>query len=418
MTQLVQGGNAPVPTGRLSVEVDYAPSAKVPEVDVSTFLLRATGKVAGDADMVFYGNRTGAGGAVELGDGPGGLVRYAVDLSRVPAEIERLPFVATIDQAEAKGLTFADVGGLSITVRSGVDPVARFDVGAVGRETSLILGELYRRQGAWKFRAVAQGYAGGLKPLAESYGMDISDPAPASPAPVPPPAPPQPVQPPVPQPAPSPVPSVPPSEPPRQVNLSKVSLTKANPRISLEKKTGGYGEIGVNLNWNRGPSGGLALFKRRSGGVDLDLGCLYELANGERSGIQALGDAFGDFDRRPYIRLKGDDRTGDVSEGEWIHVNGRRFDEIRRILFFAFIYDGAPNWRSTDGVVTVSMPGQPPVEVRLDEGNDLYTMCAVALVENVQGEMRISREVRYFKGHRDMDRAYGWGLNWVAGSKD
>ncbi len=404
MTQLAQGANAPVPTGRVTVEVAYAPSAKVPEVDVSTFLLRANGRVVGDPDMVFYGNRSGAGGAVAMdADGPGS-VRYAVDLAGVPSDIERLPFVATIDQAEAKGLNFADVGGLSIAVRTGAETVARFDLGQVGRETSLILGELYRRQGSWKFRAVAQGYAGGLKPLAESYGMSVSD-GPAQPA----------APPPQPQAAPR-RPPEPATAPAQTVSLTKVSLTKARPSVSLAKPQAGYGEITVNLNWNRGGgSGGGWLSRPRT--VDLDVGCLFEMADGRKGGVQALGNAFGDFHAPPYIHLLGDDRTGAAADGEWLKVNGRHFERIRRILVFAFIYEGAPNWRATDGVVTVNVPGSPPVEVRMDEGDDDHTMCAVALLENVGGQMRVSREVRYFQGHRDMDRAFGWGLSYSAGSK-
>ena len=78
----------------------------------------------------------------------------------------------------------------------------------------------------------------------------------------------------------------------------------------------------------------------------------------------------------------------------------------------------APNWAATDGVVTVHAPGQPPVEVCLTEGGNKLGMCAVATLENRGGQLNITRDVRYFAGHRDVDAAFGWGLRWSAGSKD
>ena len=88
----------------------------------------------------------------------------------------------------------------------------------------------------------------------------------------------------------------------------------------------------------------------------------------------------------------GDDRTGSVAGGEWMHINGRQWSEIKRILVFAFIYEGAPNWKATDGVVTIFIPGQPEIEVRLNEEGGRYGMCAIALLENVTGPLRSPAE--------------------------
>ena len=85
-----------------------------------------------------------------------------------------------------------------------------------------------------------------------------------------------------------------------------------------------------------------------------------------------------------------------------------------RILF---INPGAPNWQQTDGVVRVFIPDQPEVEVRMNEYGSQKAMCAVASIENDGGQMKLNREVLFFGGQRDMDRHYGWGMNWVAGSK-
>jgi len=142
------------------------------------------------------------------------------------------------------------------------------------------------------------------------------------------------------------------------------------------------------------------------------------MADGRVGGVQALGESWGSYGSPPYIQLSGDDRTGAVSEGENLRINGDKFTELRRILVFAFIYEGVPNWAATDAVVTVTAPDQPPVIVRLDEARNDRGMCAVAMIENDAGRLKVTKLVDYFPGHPDMDKAFGFGLRWVAGSKD
>ena len=142
------------------------------------------------------------------------------------------------------------------------------------------------------------------------------------------------------------------------------------------------------------------------------------MANGDKSVVQALGRMFGSYHEWPFIALSGDDRTGDVSSGETMRINGARWNDIKRIAIFANIYDGAPNWNTTDGVVTVNMPDQPPIEVRMTEGRNDKRLCGVVLLENVGGTLKASRIVDYFRDQSELDRAFGWGLNWRAGSKD
>ena len=125
--------------------------------------------------------------------------------------------------------------------------------------------------------------------------------------------------------------------------------------------------------------------------------------------MQALGNRFGDLREEPYIQLMGDDRTGSVADGEWLRINGQQWNKIERILIFAFIYDGAPNWKATDGVVTIFVPGQSEIEVRMNEEGGRHGMCAIALLENVNGAVKVSRRVDFHPGHEEMDRAYGWG---------
>ena len=210
------------------------------------------------------------------------------------------------------------------------------------------------------------------------------------------------------------------------VSLNKVSLTKAAPTVSLTK--GGAAAAGaritINLNWQQGApkkSGFMSIFSGAGGGdgIDLDLGCLYEMADGKKSVVQALGDSFGSFDSAPYIKLDKDDRSGQNTEGENLFLNPAHSAEIKRILVYTFIYEGAANWAVARPVVTVKQEGGPAVEVILDEADPSKKMCAIAMITNRGGgELDITREVQYFPGHRAMDEHYGWGLKWVTGHKD
>ena len=214
----------------------------------------------------------------------------------------------------------------------------------------------------------------------------------------------------------TPQPSAAPAAP---VSLSKVTLTKSAPSVSLTKGAGG--QMRVNLSWNAKPEaagGGGGFFKKLTGGgrgIDLDLGCLWELSDGTKGVVQALGNQFGALDRPPYVLLDGDDRSG--GGGENLVVNLDKLPSIKRILVFAFIYDGVPAWDKADGVVTLYPQGQAPIEVKLDEHSG-SRMCALALLENAGGALQIRREVRYIDGAQDkLDQAYGWGMDWTPGRK-
>jgi tellurite resistance protein TerA len=207
-------------------------------------------------------------------------------------------------------------------------------------------------------------------------------------------------------------PSAPPAAP--GVSLSKVTLTKGAPSVSLTKGRGAGGQMRVNLNWESGRRG---LFSKGTA-VDLDLGCLWETADGRKGVVQALGNAFGSLDRPPYVLLDGDDRSGARSGGENLVVNLDHLDEIRRILVFAYIYEGAPDWAAANGVVTLHPQGAAPIEVRLDEHATGARSCAIALLTNSGGALTVQREIRYLGGvQRDLDGAYGWGLDWTSGRK-
>jgi tellurite resistance protein TerA len=204
------------------------------------------------------------------------------------------------------------------------------------------------------------------------------------------------------------------------VSLSKVTLTKSAPSVSLTKRGATGGQLRVNLQWSAGEQQSKGLFGwRRSAGVDLDLGCLWEFSDGSKGVVQALGNAFhAPYQGTPIIRLDGDDRSGSATGGENMLIDLSRVDEIRRILVFAFIYEGVPNWASADGVVTLYPAGGPEVEVRLDEPDPSSPTCAIAMLENLDGDLVVRREVRYIRGGQaDIDAAYGWGMEWARGRK-
>ncbi|WP_242076347.1 TerD family protein [Brevundimonas diminuta] len=405
MTELTQGANVALNAAQVSVSMTWPTGAG--SLDGSAYLLTASGKVRMDSDMVFYNQPSGADGAVTVASHNAGHITFGVDFSKMPAVIERIVFCLTVDAGQAAKTMSAFTGaGLSASAVNGVVLGAfRPELGSA-TEAAMMMAELYLRNGQWKLRAVGQGFNGGLAPLARSFGIDVSD-AEAAPPPQPNPAPSL---------SPSPAPPVtPPSAP---INLSKITLDKAKPTISLQKTGETFGELSINLNWSAAKQGGGGLFGGRPKSIDLDLGCLYELQDGFKGIVQALGDTFGDLNNEPYIALSGDDRTGAVSAGETLRVNGRKWSEIKRIALFAYIYEGVPNWQATDGVVTITMPGQPPIEIRMTEGQNGRGFCGLAVIENAGGTMKFTRLIEYFNGHQDFDRRVGWGMRWQAGSKN
>jgi tellurite resistance protein TerA len=210
------------------------------------------------------------------------------------------------------------------------------------------------------------------------------------------------------------------------VSLSKVRLTKAAPTVSLAKHGSG-GMLRVNLNWNaRPPAKGGGLFKRLTAAldtqaIDLDLGCLWEFTDGSKGVVQALGNSFTAAPKgvgEPVIWLDGDDRSGTNSAGENLFVNLAHVASIRRILVFAFIYEGVPNWAAADGVVTLFPVSGPQIEVLLDEPRSGARSCAIAMLTSDGGELSVRREVNYVDGSQSaLDAAYQWGLRWAPGRK-
>ena len=169
--QLTPGGNAPLPTTEVSVSVKTGKAA-----DVSAFRLYAEGKTKKDSDFVFYGQKINDDNTVKLVS-QGLDTVFNVDLIRMENDVQRLAFSATVDAG-----TISNLGTVSISVAEGDNVLVQAEVPMAGRtESALILGELYRRNNEWKFRFVSQGFNGGLAPLAEHFGVDITSDSPSPP---------------------------------------------------------------------------------------------------------------------------------------------------------------------------------------------------------------------------------------------
>lgn len=303
---------------------------------------------------------------------------FRVNLSALPASINKLVFAFVVDG----GSLIRNIVSHVFSIYQNDSNVLDFQLNGddFKMEKAVVTAEIYKKD-VWRISAVAMGFNDGFNDLIKSYGKDSINLSP-----------------------PQPVTEITPTS--QKINLQKgqkVSLVKCGNNIK--------GEISINLNWKQQTG-----FTAKP--VDLDLGCLYELKDGSKGTIQALGKRFGSLNQPPYIMLDGDDRTGESSNGETLRINAEKVSEIKRILVYAFIYDGSADWQGTDGVVTVKCAGSPEVVVKMDEYGSNLTLCAVALLENVNDNFTVKKVVEFYKNQVYADNAFNWGLKWKAGKKD
>ncbi|MEU2056304.1 TerD family protein [Streptomyces bungoensis] len=322
---MTPGSNIPLSVARVTVDV-----AAPVRLDVSGLLLAADGKVRSDADFIFYNQPSGPGVSYTSGGGAAPDA-VTVDTAAVPPEIEKIVVTASPDAA---GQTFQGIEPTA-TVRDadGGAVLATFTPPRLGTETALVVVEIYRRNGAWKARAVGQGYADGLAGIATDFGVTVEEPAAAPPAP--PVAPPAPAAPPAqPQQAVPPAPAAPPAPAPGagKINLDKgrVSLQK-NQTVSLVK--GGrplLSQVRMGLGWE-------PAYRGRD--IDLD------------ASVIAYGPQRNHLDSCYFGRLKilkgavqhsGDNLTGEgAGDDEAITVDlGRLPQEVTGLVFTVNSFSG------------------------------------------------------------------------------
>ena len=152
------------------------------DLDAAAFLLAANGKVASDSDFVFYGNLKHSSGGVEhmgdnlTGEGDGDDEQIKVNLAAVPASVDKISFTVTIYEAESRKQNFGQVSNAYIRIvdETSNAELIRYDLGEdFSVETAVVVGELYRNNGEWKFNAIGSGFQGGLKALCQNYGVNV-----------------------------------------------------------------------------------------------------------------------------------------------------------------------------------------------------------------------------------------------------
>ena len=152
------------------------------DLDAAAFLLNASGKVNSDADFVFYNNLKHESGAVEhmgdnlTGEGEGDDEEIKIDLAKVPANVEKIDFTVTIYDADVRNQTFGQVENAYIRVVDDAtgQELIRYDLGEdFSVETAVVVGEIYRNKGEWKFNAIGSGFSGGLAALGRNYGVNV-----------------------------------------------------------------------------------------------------------------------------------------------------------------------------------------------------------------------------------------------------
>ena len=372
-------------TGEKRLELGVGLSSQVPgDMDVSLFGVDANGKLSDDRYFIFYNQKRSPEGALEsIGGSMSEREQFRLDLNKLPTTIDRLVLTVSLDgTGSMNGLR----GGY-VRLSASDQEVMRFEFAGAdfGSEKAIILLEIYRK-GEWRVAAVGQGFNGGLSALLAHFGGEEVKPE-TKPEPAPPPA------------------SAPPT-----VNLSKVTLEKRGDqqRVNLSKR--GSNQVHINLNW-QGP----ATRKFAQKPPDLDLGCMFMMQDGDSHVIQPVGGYFGDKNGPPYILLDKDDRSGASQDGENLTIY--RPDLIDRVMVFTFIYEGASGFSEVDARLSVTDPGGREIVINLDNPDSNRTFCSICTIENRQGDILITKEERYFAGHREADQHYGFGFNWRRGRK-
>lgn len=210
---------------------------------------------------------------------------------------------------------------------------------------------------------------------------------------------------------------------PDDADINADFLGRSGDTLAVSPPQQGFGDITIAAAWDTrdvpDPSFFGRMFNRtKKADIDLDLGCLYELQDGHRGAVQAFGRQMGAYNEMPYMALSGDERTG-AKEGddESIHLNGAMWPKIKRLLVYVYIYRGALDWAQVKPQIHIRIPGYKPMIVTLATHHKHLGICAIAGLENVRNGIRVTNHTEYFPGHAEMDRAFGFGLEWDTGSK-
>jgi len=291
MTTIAKGANLPVQASAVRVELTWTGGPGVPDVDASALLLGEYGRVGGDDDFVFYNQPRHPSGSVRHGGKHGAADAIEVDLGAVPGDVTRVVLAASAD-----GGPFGRVPALRLVLSDAATgaAIAEFPITAT-EETAMISGELYRREGGWRFRAVGQGYASGLAGLATDFGITVDDPVPA----------------------PAPAGNVP------TLDRGRVNLTKGA-RVSLVKSGAPpLTEVMMGLGWD--PA-------KRGASIDLDASVIaFDAAGRDLATVWFMNQG----EWNGAVRHGGDNVTGEgAGDDEEIYVDLDRLPgEVVSLVF-------------------------------------------------------------------------------------
>lgn len=361
-------------------------------IDVTCFGVDQNNRLSDDRYFIFFNQPTSPENALsKIGPVAGDSERFMVNLSKLPNTIKKLVFTVAMDGSGA--MNQISRGYLRVLVKN--EELVRFPFlgSEFSTEKAIIVGEIYFKE-LWRLAAVGQGFNGGLSALLKHFGgVDISA---ASPSLM------------------QSAPSTPPSP---KINISKVTMEKRGDKKTVDlRKRGGIQPIHINLNWEQSITRKGFFSASETVNADLDLGCMFVLKDGSMGIIQALGDMFGSKNERPFIYLDKNDRSGQSSDGENLFI--MRPDIIDVILIFTFIYKGNANFADVNGRIAIKDELDNVILLRLDNPDKRRTFCAICNIRNIGDKIEITKEEKYFKGHREADKHYRFGFKWTTGNKD
>lgn len=380
------------------------------EIDASAMIISDRGKLEEEEDFVFYNNSKSICGGLNLQDNPSFRKTFFIDLNKIKSNTSKVMILLTIDNGDSLNQRFGDIKDIKVIISDhNKNNLLEFKVDGMTKETAIIALEVYKRNDEWRVQGVGNGFNSGLSAILKEYGSEkikVEEETKRPPASV------------------DKIPSASisnlnsltqPPKPPT-ISLSKITLEKKgeSTKIDLTKKSSGASsEIHINLNWNQvsKKSG----FFRKTETLDLDLGCMFELQDGYKGVIQALGNSFGSRYNDPYIYLDKDDRSGSASDGENLYIN--KPELLKRAVIFCFIYEGNCDFLEAGAYLKVKGLNQE-ITVNLDSPRPHLTFCIGISIENINGVVKIQKIDEYVRGHRECDEMFGFNFRWGAGSKD
>jgi tellurite resistance protein TerA len=357
---LTTGQNTSITANAISVFLTQGRnnSATLMFLESSAFLLNEQGKISKDDDFVFFNNpdRSDAGVVFNAQNNS-----IEINLTKVPAAIVKIVFALTISDGVAKKQSFQQVGFTKLTVKDqqNNNELAVFELNTQAHsETALIMGELYRRNAEWKFKAIGQGFNGGLQPLAELYGVHIGE-GESSVA--------------------EPVPTVvtPPPPPAAKIELKKtvINLQKSGDKATISLAKGA--KVTARLKWNSN--------------ADLDLYCFY-VDDKEHEG-KVYYRNLGDLNAPPFIKLKGDSK---IAGEEVIEIS--QPDKVRYALIAAYsaISNGVGSFYSYKAHCVITDNQQQTVTTHLANEDPYSYWVALAKIDfSTMGELTIENVETY-----------------------